>query len=931
MIGAFLETTALATLIWASSSEFLPKTIDISFEYLRSGRPRDTFAQATITKHGRRVANVRVVAWQEDPSRPIAAAHGHFLIKPRDDERPRPVAPVAVRERSLAASSRSLSRSPIAARPLSRCSPPRPVLPEPGSYQLDDALEIQLFAAEPDVVDPVALAFDAAERMYVVEMRDYPQGLPPDGRPGGTIRLLEDDDRDGRADSSTVFAEGLSFPTSVAPWKGGVFVTAPPQILYLEDRDGDRRADLREVVYDGFTLGVTDSNVNGLRWAIDNRIHGANGGNGGRVGELSLRGLDFRFDPRTRAFETTYQTAGGFGLVFDQWGRSFAPYNIDHLQQRIVPVRYLARAPALPPLDATANVSVHGAMARIFPISAPSTRPNHPEQAGHYSAAGGIGWLDFEGEGLPRGLLVCDVVGNLVSREVLARGRAGLLDRARARGARARVLRQPRPRVPADRRRDGTRRRALPDRHAARHHRAPRLHPGVAAARRGPARRHRSRAHLPHRAAARSAAARGRCSRSSRPIGWSPSSRSPSRWRRDTAQRLLYERGARRSASLRSLRAMALDAARDPLARLHALWTLEGLGALDEDVILAALSDPDAGVRENALQIAERHLPGSIELRDRMVALADDPSARVRFQAALGMGGLEHPERRAALERILRRDARHRWSRVAVESALGRGRRRDADRPPGRRRTARRKAEIVIGELADLVGAGLDRDEGRRSRRPSSISRFARRRCRCARATLAGLASGLARAPRPPAGSAAMGELLDRAMERRPDRDRAVRLDGAPSAGARGRTSAGARRWPRRAARARDRSLPLEDRVGAVDLLALGAPDAVAGDLIALLAAGEPSEVEARAVRALAGFEDAALGRTLVDRFRGLGPVARGRCDRRSAAPAGVSRRSGRRARGGEARRLESSTSISSSGGACCGRTLPASRRARRS
>jgi acyl-coenzyme A thioesterase PaaI-like protein len=86
VIGAFLETTALATLIWASSSEFLPKTIDISFEYLRSGRPRDTFAQATITKHGRRVANVRVVAWQEDPARPIAAAHGHFLIKPKEGE-----------------------------------------------------------------------------------------------------------------------------------------------------------------------------------------------------------------------------------------------------------------------------------------------------------------------------------------------------------------------------------------------------------------------------------------------------------------------------------------------------------------------------------------------------------------------------------------------------------------------------------------------------------------------------------------------------------------------------------------------------------------------------------------------------------------------------------------------------------------------------
>ena len=89
VIGAFLETTALATLIWASDSEYLPKTIDITIEYLRSGKPRDTLAQATITKHGRRVANVNVVAWQDDPSRPIAAAHGHFLIKPREDQGPR--------------------------------------------------------------------------------------------------------------------------------------------------------------------------------------------------------------------------------------------------------------------------------------------------------------------------------------------------------------------------------------------------------------------------------------------------------------------------------------------------------------------------------------------------------------------------------------------------------------------------------------------------------------------------------------------------------------------------------------------------------------------------------------------------------------------------------------------------------------------------
>lgn len=82
VIGAFLETVALVTLVWETGTQYLPKTIDLTVEYLRSGRPRDTFARAALTKHGRRVANVRVEAWQEDRSRPIAAAHGHFLLRP---------------------------------------------------------------------------------------------------------------------------------------------------------------------------------------------------------------------------------------------------------------------------------------------------------------------------------------------------------------------------------------------------------------------------------------------------------------------------------------------------------------------------------------------------------------------------------------------------------------------------------------------------------------------------------------------------------------------------------------------------------------------------------------------------------------------------------------------------------------------------------
>lgn len=81
VIGAFLEHTALTHLMWDTDTNGVPKTIDITVDYLRSGRPVDTYAQAVITKHGRRVANVRAEAWQDDPARPIAAIHGHFLLR----------------------------------------------------------------------------------------------------------------------------------------------------------------------------------------------------------------------------------------------------------------------------------------------------------------------------------------------------------------------------------------------------------------------------------------------------------------------------------------------------------------------------------------------------------------------------------------------------------------------------------------------------------------------------------------------------------------------------------------------------------------------------------------------------------------------------------------------------------------------------------
>src|SRR5256885_1483001 len=145
--------------------------------------------------------------------------------------------------------------------------------------------------AEPLVVDPIAMAFDENGRLFVVEMRDYPERrneMPHLGR----IRMLEDTDGDGRFDKSTVYADNLPWPTAVICWNGGVFVGATPDILYCKDTNGDGVADVREVVFTGIASNYAPYDVNklnvqalfnGFMWGLDNRIHAANGGDGGTV------------------------------------------------------------------------------------------------------------------------------------------------------------------------------------------------------------------------------------------------------------------------------------------------------------------------------------------------------------------------------------------------------------------------------------------------------------------------------------------------------------------------------------------------------------------------------------------------------------------------------------------------------------------------
>ena len=167
------------------------------------------------------------------------------------------------------------------------------------SFKIAKGFTIELAASEPDVVDPVAMCFDEKGRLFVCEMRGYPNGgIGTGNETRGKIKCLEDRDGDGIFETSHVFAEGLRFPMGIAPYKNGLLVAVAPDILYLEDTDGDGKADKTTVLYTGFNLANIPQLVNGLQWGLDNWIYGVAGNDGGTItsGEkpdaarVSLRG-----------------------------------------------------------------------------------------------------------------------------------------------------------------------------------------------------------------------------------------------------------------------------------------------------------------------------------------------------------------------------------------------------------------------------------------------------------------------------------------------------------------------------------------------------------------------------------------------------------------------------------------------------------------
>lgn len=724
---------------------------------------------------------------------------------------------------------------------------------EPG-YRVD------LIAAEPLVQSPVAIAFDDRGRLFVAENRGYPDPLEgqPAARPEGVIALLTDTDGDGRYDARTNFATGLTYPNGLMVWDDGLLVTVAPDLLYLKDTDGDGVADVRRVELTGFNATRTAQ----IRFSHptlgpDGWIYLTSGLNGGRVTSpahperpaVEFTSSDSRWHPRTGAFELV-GGQGQYGLTFDDHGRRFICANRHPMWHVVLEPRQLMRNQHLAFSETVQEVSKVGAEARVWPLSRDLTTASfipslmNTPHGGTFTSASGV--HVHRGDALPDGhtgsVFIMESAQNLVQRQV--REPHGVTFRSHPAREGVEFLASAdtwfRP-VFAANGPDG----AL---YVVDMYRKDIDHPAyVPEASRGlfdfTAGKERGRIYrlaAPARPPARPVVDLADASTGALVAHLSHRNA----WWREGAQRRLLERNARDATP--KLRALAASGAE--FGRLHALWTLDALGTIDDADVLGALRDPIPAIRENAVQIAERRIPSSPQLLDAVIALRGDPDPRVRLHVALALGASSDRRTLEALADIARLDGADRWVRAAVFSSL----RDQAARfhevfasAPSATPAAR---AAVMQDLGRLLGAAAT---------PERCLAFVNDVSDPAvelswqPAALSGVSSGLR----------ARGLASD-------TQSALMALVSADTAQARAARERLALQMARASELALLDAVPPEQRLPAIDLLGQGEWATAGATLVQLLEPQRQGAIQMAAVRALGQFRDPAAAAILVDPAR---------------------------------------------------------------
>src|SRR5688572_19783063 len=492
-------------------------------------------------------------------------------------------------------------------------------------------MEVELVASEPQVMDPIDISWGADGRMWVVEMADYPMGMDGKGKPGGRIRFLESTRGDGRYDKMTLFADGLSFPTSVLPWRNGVLVTAIPDVLFLEDTNGDGRADRTTKVFTGLGVGNQQHLTNGLQWSLDGWLHMANGNSGGKISSpkqnsvLEVGQRDFRISPDDGRMELV-SGQSQVGRNRDDWGNWFGCNNSNPIWHFALEEHYLRRNPHLVPPNATVTVGAVPGAARIFPRSETLARFNDPHGFNHVTSACGVmiyrdDWLGAEYAG---NVFVCEPVHNLVHRQIV-RPNGVTFKSERAPGEQTSEFF-----ASTDNWSRFTAVRGGPDGalYIVDMYRLVIEHPKWI-----PDAWQKELGNL------RAGETQGRIYRV-RPKGMTlrqvprldradttalvAAHESRSGIVRDLAQQQLTWRQDK--TAVPALEKLAGLASR-PTTRAQALWSLHTLKAVNPGVVGRALQDPDSRVRQQAVRLSESFSSGNPELLARLVTLVDDPDA----------------------------------------------------------------------------------------------------------------------------------------------------------------------------------------------------------------------------------------------------------------------------------------------------------------
>ncbi|HRH60483.1 MAG TPA: dehydrogenase, partial [Chitinophagaceae bacterium] len=562
------------------------------------------------------------------------------------------------------------------------------------SIQLPAGFTVELVASEPMISDPVAMEVDERGDIYVVEMHGYPE----DTAGSGKIKLLTDTSGDGMPDKAVVYADHLKLPTGVMKWKKGLLVVDVPDIIYFEDTNNDGKADVRTPMITGLALTNPQHIANTPIYGLDNWIYVAHmgsitpkvsmifndtGTNVRFVNNTAARqlprnadGRNIRFKPESGELEML-SGESQYGQTFDEWGHHFCVENADHIFHEVIAANYLQRNPDLLVADASDYISDHGDACEVYPIT---TNPENQllTDRGVITSACGITW--YGGGLFPDSFnnvsFVCEPVSNIIHA-----------DRITERGATftaSRLYQQKEFFASTDAWCRPVMCYIGPDGalYVIDYYRKIIEHPewlSEEAINSGELYKGADKGRI-YRIVPAGAEKMKWCSQLK--INEAASSElakmlsNNNIWQRRTGQRLLMDRKDTSIAGLLKLGIyLGSDSApishisNDPRGIVHALWTLEGYHAIDADILLKTLHHPNAGVRENAILIAEKYLNKYPQLQKELLALQNDSSARVRFQLLCTLGNIHTDASAAAQQKILMHDIEDKWVQVAALSS----------------------------------------------------------------------------------------------------------------------------------------------------------------------------------------------------------------------------------------------------------------------